>query len=56
MSCELCYGSPACPVCGEEKYADCPECEGEGVIRDEDGELERCEYCDGYGTVEIENV
>lgn len=29
-------------------------CEGKGKIPDENGDMAECEYCDGYGTIEIE--
>ena len=33
----------------------CHECDGEGWIENEDGDMEKCYHCDGDGEVIFEN-
>lgn len=40
----------------EEGIMTCPDCNGEGVITDEDGEEVECETCGGEGTVHAEDM
>ena len=36
-------------------WVTCPECDGEGWIENEDGDVEKCSHCDGDGEVIFEN-
>jgi hypothetical protein len=36
-------------------YAECPECEGSGIIGDDDDEERDCYECDGGGEIEVES-
>lgn len=42
----------------EEPYysmVKCPDCDGDGWIENEDGDVEKCSRCDGDGEVIFEN-
>ena len=35
-------------------YTQCPDCNGEGWIENEDGDTEKCSRCDGEGEIVFE--
>ena len=45
-----------CTPCNPEdepyySWVTCPECDGEGWIENENGDVEKCSLCNGYGEV-----
>jgi hypothetical protein len=51
VDCYECDGSGtrSCPDCDESGRIDCPKCEGEGEIKGPDGEMVKCDECNGEG-------